>query len=187
MPLCALADNPLETQEATGTDNKHARDIYDILNDLDAISSNKMTVKKKVTYYGGEYHDVLYEKILTADGEYDGEYRAILDDKTSTAGTNQRVSFIKQKIDNKIVYKQVVTKMLNFPELSTRTTVVIKDIKTGKTEALIVYPRGIIPSKEKIYNEDKVYEVLKGLYKNYRYTNGIIEPEVCYPFGPPGH
>ena len=55
MPLCALADNPLETQDATETDSKHARDTSDTLGDFVKIQMNKSTFKKSIHYYGQDF------------------------------------------------------------------------------------------------------------------------------------
>ncbi len=150
MPLCVLADNPLETQEATGTDSKHARDTSDILKDLEAINRNrnrnKSILKKGVLYYGGEYY-------------------AMLDDKISTAKENQSVTIIKQRTDSKVIYKQLFERSLR---CNIEMIAIIKDRKTGETESITISGAGI---EGRIKNEEKVYEILKGLYKNYRSTD----------------
>ncbi len=148
---CAQSENGF-IAEKSSTDcgreldrRNHTRDIFDIMKDLTDIDNNKSTLKKKVIYDGGKYYDMYNDKI-------------------STAGTHQGIAIIKRKIDNKVIYEQVFARAGGYYKATERIAV-IKNRKTEETESLTFHPMGIWG---KIKNEEMVYEILKGLYKEYR-------------------
>ncbi len=152
---CAQSENGLIPEESsTGSGREldrhnHARDIFDIMKDFTDIDNNKSTLKKKVKC-----------KVKCDDRKYYDMYN----DKISTAGTHQRIAIIKRKIDNKVIYEQVFSRMGSIYETTERIAV-IKNRKTEETESLTFHPMGIWG---KVKNEEMVYEILKGLYKKYR-------------------
>jgi len=123
-----------------------SRKSLDIVCDIGRAKNDESTIKTSVVYNGGEYYNVYKDKTLAAN-----EY--------------QRVTISKMRTKDKVIYEHFFTRMVECPQQTTETIAIIKDRKTGETESIISYPIG---AWGRAKNEEKVYEILKGLYKKYR-------------------